>query len=642
MRYKREIKDLNKRISLLTMEVGRLQIDLDTAKDQIAGLQASQQVTPSRHRPIPSTTTSQSLDQEPADPASVVENEFDPSPRKRARRALDLGSEKDIENRVVLGELYLDVIKEMSRAQVPRESLTRRNLSSFVARETGLNRSRFSKRRTDRVPNKRLDRATRNRNLVQAFLMRQDNATTKPGKKDAVRVGKEKRQIYVLNDYLMNLHKKYNEEHPNNKVQLTTFKNWRPKNIRLVSEKRIEDCYCGKCRNWELLTKPVSTAIGASRVPDQAPKFVKEIDDDTFEQMVTDFKTKHSGRKEPIIYQTWERTKDENEVERTTLVTKQIGLTGFIKMLKEGYANVKEHIARHNNQVEQVRFLRDNLPDDGSACTMQMDFAENYTARASVNTQSSYWNQKSITLHPIVVHWKENGEKKDKSYAVVVDSRAHGPATVSAIIDRMAVKLKNDMPNLKYITYVTDSPTSQYRNRQMMEVLIRHEELYGTRAGWLYSEVGHGKGPCDGVGGAVKRRAEEALKRGVVDFSDPLHFYRWGCSLEKEKQTSVNFVFVSQPAVTLFEEHVRACEFPKITEIMKAHAAMVQDSKLYLRDRSCYGPCCFDKAENKFLGKCPGWLQKYPPAPKEPKKKKPKPRRQLGRRRRKIPTRPRL
>ena len=80
---------------------------------------------------------------------------------------------------------------------------------------------------------------------------------------------------------------------------------------------------------------------------------------------------------------------------------------------------------------------------------------------------------------------------------------------------------------------------------------MRHEELYGTRAGWLYSEVGHGKGPCDGVRGAVKRRAEEALKRGVVDFSDPLHFYRWGCSLEK--QTSVNFVFVSQPAVTLFE-----------------------------------------------------------------------------------------
>ena len=167
LRYRREIKDLNKRIDLLTTKVGRLQIDLDTAKDQIAELQASQQVTPSRRRPIPSTTTSQSLDQEPADPASVVENVFDPSPRKRARRALDVGSERDIENRVVMGELYLDSIKGMDRAQIPRESLTCRNLGSFVARETGLNRSTFSKRRTDGVSNKRLERMRRNRNLVQ-------------------------------------------------------------------------------------------------------------------------------------------------------------------------------------------------------------------------------------------------------------------------------------------------------------------------------------------------------------------------------------------------------------------------------------------------------------------------------------------
>ena len=54
-------------------------------------------------------------------------------------------------------------------------------------------------------------------------------------------------------------------------------------------------------------------------------------------------------------------------------------------------------------------------------------------------------------------------------------------------------------------------------------MLLKHIEtqsMFHTAANWLYFEAGHGKGPCDGVGGVSKRREEEAIKRKQVTVID--------------------------------------------------------------------------------------------------------------------------
>ena len=43
-----------------------------------------------------------------------------------------------------------------------------------------------------------------------------------------------------------------------------------------------------------------------------------------------------------------------------------------------------------------------------------------------------------------------------------------------------------------------------------------HNSDFGFPAVWNYFEAGHGKGPCDGVGGTEKRMADEAVKTGKV------------------------------------------------------------------------------------------------------------------------------
>ena len=56
---------------------------------------------------------------------------------------------------------------------------------------------------------------------------------------------------------------------------------------------------------------------------------------------------------------------------------------------------------------------------------------------------------------------------------------------------------------------------------------------------WNYFELGHGKGPCDGLGGTVKRMADTAIKTGKFMIQDASDFYTW----VTEKSTFANVLF---------------------------------------------------------------------------------------------------
>ena len=71
-----------------------------------------------------------------------------------------------------------------------------------------------------------------------------------------------------------------------------------------------------------------------------------------------------------------------------------------------------------------------------------------------------------------------------------------------------------------HVHYMTDSPVSQYRNKFLFFTLSNHLTMFGVAATWHYFEKGHGKGPCDGVGGAVKHGAGQAAKHGVPIVKD--------------------------------------------------------------------------------------------------------------------------
>ena len=78
------------------------------------------------------------------------------------------------------------------------------------------------------------------------------------------------------------------------------------------------------------------------------------------------------------------------------------------------------------------------------------------------------------------------------------------------------------MPSIAIFFY---SPTLQYRNKTIFKLISHHKEYFGLEATWNYSEVGHGKGPCDSIGGTAKRQANMAVRHGKVIIQDAADFY---------------------------------------------------------------------------------------------------------------------
>ena len=121
-----------------------------------------------------------------------------------------------------------------------------------------------------------------------------------------------------------------------------------------------------------------------------------------------------------------------------------------------------------------------------------------------------------VTLHPALSSMFHEDIMEHTSKVFVSDELGHNLATVFAIMKKLVSEMKTVTPNIKHIHYYTDSPTSQYRNKSIFYIVSCHKSLFGISASWNYFEAGQGKGPCDRVGGSVKRMADEAVKQRKV------------------------------------------------------------------------------------------------------------------------------
>lgn len=73
------------------------------------------------------------------------------------------------------------------------------------------------------------------RKMVEDFLYRDDNSRMMAGKQDVKKTTEGMKQKRVLCDYLTNLHEKFCEENPHNKISRAKFCDLRPTEVTLVS-----------------------------------------------------------------------------------------------------------------------------------------------------------------------------------------------------------------------------------------------------------------------------------------------------------------------------------------------------------------------------------------------------------------------
>lgn len=119
-------------------------------------------------------------------------------------------------------------------------------------------------------------------------------------------------------------------------------------------------------------------------------------------------------------------------------------------------------------------------------------------------------------------------ETNYKWIVVISDEMGHNTPTGLTIIDKLIPEVKDLSLESKYIHYWTDGPTSQYRNKVIFHAVANHASTFGAAATRNYWEAGHGKGPCDRLGGTVIRMADDAVKTGIqIAIQDRSVFYKW-------------------------------------------------------------------------------------------------------------------
>ena len=414
---------------------------------------------------------------------------------------------------------------------------------------------------------------------VVSFLGREDNSRMQPGKADAKKcTDGKKHQTKVLTDYMRNLHQKFNAEHPDMPISLTTFCRLRPRHILLARYISRNACQCTRHQNIALKLQ----AIKKLGIPVTGnPESILEQRD--IEAFLSD------GLPDgDVTYKAWKMVETEKG-RKMKVVEEKLGRASFIDLMKKEVEQFSSHVARVRLQYGQLKKLKEELPPH--QMIVQMDFAENYICRSLDEVQTAYWNQTAVTLHPIVVYFKsEKNELKHKSFVVVSDVMSHSAGTVCSFLDAVIPLLKEIDKDLHEIHYWTDSPSSQYRNRYIFQAIMDHKEKYGIAARWNYFEAGHGKGPCDGVGGTTKRMADEAIRQGTCSIQDAQEFYEWAVS---STMKDIHFVFVPKDTCERKQGEFAQMVTKPVKNTMKLHAVVGTDfGKLLTRETSCYCDGC--------------------------------------------------
>ena len=237
-----------------------------------------------------------------------------------------------------------------------------------------------------------------------------------------------------------------------------------------------------------------------------------------------------------------------------------------------------------------------------------MDFAENFSFSYDEEIQAAYL--KKTMLHCIHVkyttekHSQDEDDEKDlgcRSYIAIADAKSHNASTVFTVLQHSIHILKQDLLNIRYIHYLTDSTTGQYSNVFITTMLLKHESMFQIRADWLFFEVGHGKSPLDGVGGVSQRHAEEAIKRKqvtVIDYAE--YSFKWA---QGDTTSKNNYFFVYGKADLGGKGQMGGWQRHREPNIMNVHSFMVKGPSIYARGRFCYNSCCYDIVTNTFMGK---------------------------------------
>ena len=353
---------------------------------------------------------------------------------------------------------------------------------------------------------------------VKAFYDSNDLCRIMPGKKDYVSIGKNihmQKKLLLCN--LKELYIAYKELNTGYKISYSKFASLKPKWCILPGASGTHSvCVCTyhqnaklfvdalnvKCTYKELMSKTVCSV-------ERKECMLSQCDDCPGNEPLVEHIYELLGDYEEdfeVHYKQWLTT------DRANLLNLTADVPTFVDLLVASLEKLRPHSYTARSQSEYLSQLKQDL--DPSSIILLGDFAENYAFVVQDEIQSYHWNTQQCSLHPIVIYYKDNDILKHISYCYISDDIVHDVAFVYKIIQAIIPELKLEITDLKKVYFFTDGCAAQYKNFKSFYNLANINQEFNIDAEWNFFATSHGKSPCDGLGGTVKRMtAQESLKR---------------------------------------------------------------------------------------------------------------------------------
>lgn len=414
---------------------------------------------------------------------------------------------------------------------------------------------------------------------VIKFYHSEDVAREMPGMKDFVSVKgtdgiRERKQKFLILTNLKEAYQLFKEKYPHIKIGFSKFAELRPKECVLPGASGTHTvCVCTIHQNVKLMMVAISDTFKCNtEYSHDGPGNSTQIDEiDTNyichyrhclallhcnppQEKCFFRKCDYCPKTEKLIhllnYVFDKKGVDEIEfnewvsIDRSTIQTQILAVDEFIQTFLERLQNLMKHDFIAKIQMAFYQQLKENLID--GEFLIIGDFSENYSFIVQDSAQSFHWNNCQATLHPFVIYYRQNKELMHKSFVAISECNQHDIIAVHLFQTRLIEYLKLSH-QIHKIYYFSDGCAAQYKNKKNFLNLTYHKDDFGFDAEWHFFATGHGKGPCDGIGGSVKRLASRSsLQRiGRELILDALALYNFSV----KALPSISFTF------TTIEEH---------------------------------------------------------------------------------------
>ena len=422
---------------------------------------------------------------------------------------------------------------------------------------------------------------------VSDFFQRDDNSRMTSGKKQTITRKKEKKQKRLLLDTIKNIFSKFQAEFPMLKISYSLFCFLRPFWVVQPSPGDRETCLCKVHENvtlisgklYELKVLPTKDPEEMARVCACNPENKNCMYGDCNTCKEKTFPVENlSEPKKLTEYQQWASCQDENGYNIIKKVTLTCSIKDLVDIFQTQLQNFKKHVFNIKNQYKVYKEMRENLRP--TECIIHIDFAENYTCKYSSEIQAMHFggSHRQVTMHTGVLYV---GQNDVKPFCTLSDSTIHDPAGIWTYLDPVLDWVHKDYPDINSFHFFSDGPSSQYRQKKN---LFMFSSKMGTSsvATWNFFEASHGKGSPDGVGGALKRKADSLVRQGV-DLPDPKSVYE-----KLMQESSVKLFYCDHKDVEKMKTELSTLNIPVVPGTMSLHQViLVGKGQFIYKDVSC-------------------------------------------------------